>query len=155
MRKSQWYTFAIFSFGISLYFWSWFMNIIPRSETSILLSRAYSAAYLLSFCFSIACWICGYLEGRAIEKEEEIKHAMGFVVDDVAEKIGLKGRPKTMDDLLYLAQKQNKLKEAIAEQPKSLREFEELRKRYEGSSGIRRLAKDLMDFAKESDEEKK
>jgi len=75
MRKSQWYTFAIFSFGISLYFWSWYKTTggLYFSETSILINRAYAAAFLIFFCLTLVCWICGYLEGRAIEKEGETK----------------------------------------------------------------------------------
>jgi len=155
MRKSQWYTFAIISFGVSLYFWSWFMNIIPRSETTILLSRAYSAAYLLSFCFSIACWICGYLEGRSIEKEEETKYHERIVVAQVAEKIGLKGKPKNIDDLFDLAEAQDKFVEVAIEIPKQYEENREFRKYYSGIRGWLRTRKLFKDFEKMSNEAKK
>jgi len=157
MRKSQWYTFAILSFGISLYFWSWYMTTGGpyRSETGILLNRAYSAAYLLSFCFSIACWICGHLEGRAIEKEEETRCRESIMVAQVAEKIGLKGKPKNRDDLFDLAEAQDKFGELLIEIPKWYEEDREFRKHYSGIRGWLRTRKLFKDFEKMSNEEKK
>ena len=130
MRKNQWNVLGWIFLVISVYFLFWFYLAIPSDDVSVIVSRIYSIAFLITFGFSMACLINGGREGKAEEKEESEKFFQFLderrdsvekeFVMEVAHKIKLEHLPQNIAELVFWGKKEGKEKEveeAVKEWP--------------------------------------
>lgn len=88
MNRKQWLAFAVIFFLISLYFFSWYLttnstilDVKTTQDGAVwIVNRICGSLYLITFGIFIGCLICGWLEKKKRNMEDDApKHQKDIV----------------------------------------------------------------------------